>query len=370
MAHRVGIELLPYSCRVVEVRPTSGWLSRGDSARGDVRVAAVHEIPCAADTPGVCATEVRRVLGSHRKDARIAVWGLRSTHQVFQLPNADAGDLVILARREARQKDRGPAPAGSGFVADAVLTGEHGHGGRRDVGYVSVPPAELQARLQPFLDAGVTFASVVTPAVAHARIVQRRWGHAGAPATAVLAVNASATAITIVRGGVVLFARELPWGFDTDRAAGGAVDVAPFAGRLASELRRSIVFLSQQSKVEVSHLLVCGDMPDLRVLTAPLQQDTNLQVETLDTADDADAAVLGASPAEQRTRAAALRTAWALAARCRRVDVPSASRRGLSAAGRVVRSAGTAPARGRHPRRHDARGRGLGRNRVAGGGLP
>jgi Tfp pilus assembly protein PilN len=254
------------------------------------------------------------VLGRRRGDVRIAIWGLRGTHQAFQLPDADAGDLVVLARREARQKDRTWTPAVGGLVADAVLTGEHGHGGLRNVGYVSVPPGELQARLQPFLDAGITFASVVTPAVAHAQIVRRRWGHAGAPATAVLAVNANATAITIVRGGVVLFARELPWGFETDRAAGGVIDAPSCAGRLASELRRSIVFLSQQSKTEVSHLLVCGEMPDLRVLTAPLQQDTNLQVETLDTADDADAAVMGVSPTEQRTRAATLRTAWTLAA--------------------------------------------------------
>lgn len=276
---------------------------------------AVHEIPYAADAPGVCATDLRRVLGRRRREVRMVAWGMRGSHQAFELPNADAADLLVLARREARSTEGGDSGIGfAGSVADAVLPGDRTPSGRREVGYVSVPTSDVLARLQPFIDAGLTVSSIVTPAVAHARLAARRWGHAGAPTTAVIAINGRATAVTIVRHGVTLLARELPWGFETDRTPGPALDLPACAARLASELRRSIVFLSQRTPVDVSHVLLCGDMPELRNLTAPLQQETGFAVEVLDTTDDADAATFGGSPSEQRQRSAAMRVAWTLAA--------------------------------------------------------
>jgi Tfp pilus assembly PilM family ATPase len=310
MANHIGLELLPDTCRVVEVHPSGGWFSRNRSGDGPTRVKAFHEIPYSPESPGACASELRRLLGSKGRDLRMAVWGLRSTHQVFALPQADVADLEMVARREARSKAAGAA-ASVGPTADGVTVGGHMDGGKVEVGYVSVPPSDVQARIQPFIQAGLGVASVVTPAVAHAALVRQRWGQFSDAGTAVLSVNARVTAMTVVRGGVVLFTRELPWGHQGDR--GASFDAAAFASQLAAELRRSLVFLKQQSKVDVGHVLVCGDLPDLRALTGPLMHELNVEVETLDSLDGFDVGHLPEPADEFRSRIGALRTAWAMA---------------------------------------------------------
>lgn len=309
MANRIGVELLPDTCRVVEVQTSSGWFGRKPATAGPSRVKAFYELPYSPDNPGACAAELRRVLGSRGRDLRVAVWGLRSSHQVFNLPNAGVAELEAMARREARTRATGAA--GAVPAADGVMSGEHVDAGRREVGYVSVSPVEVQARVQAFENAGLGLSSVTTPAVAHVGLVRQRWGQFGDTATAVLAVNARATAMTVVRGGVVLFTREMPWGYQTERASG--FDPAAFAAQLASELRRSLVFLKQQTRADVGHVLVCGDLPDLRALTGPLMHELNVEVETLDSLEAFDVAHLPEPADEFRARIGALRTAWVLA---------------------------------------------------------
>jgi len=135
-----------------------------------------------------------------------------------------------------------------------------------------VSAEDLRARLQPLLDAGVKVESVTTPAVAHASLVRQRRALLPDGVVAVLSVNAHATAITVVQGNVVLFARELPWGDQTGRLGDeqDGASRAAFASRVAAELRRSLIYLRQSQKVDVSRVLVCGDLPDLRSLTGPL----------------------------------------------------------------------------------------------------
>ncbi len=313
MAYRTGIELLPDVCRVVGVQTGGGWFGRGRRRNGASRVASFHEIPYSPDYPGPCAAELRRVLGNRRRDLRVAIWGLRTNHQVLYLPPADRAELEQMARREARAAAAAGAPSGAG--ADGVMVGDHRDGARLEVGYVSVPTAEVEGRIAPFVGAGLSFESVVSPAVAHAYLVRQRWGQFGDAVTAVLSVNARATAMTVVRSGVVLFTREMPWGHETERADRGFVfDAASFAGQLAAELRRSLVFLKQQARVDVGHILVCGDLPDLRALTGPLMHELSVEVETLDSLEGFDITHLP-EPADQfRARIGALRTAWALAA--------------------------------------------------------
>ena len=152
--------------------------------------------------------------------------------------------------------------------------------------------------------------------MAHAAVVRQRRASLPDAVTAVLSVNARATALTILRGSVVLVARELPWGHETERAeqAGAGIDPNRFARNLASELRRSFVCLRQTHKAEVTHVLVCGDVPDMRSLTGPLMHELGVEVETLDAIEDFDLSRIPDSADEFRSRLAALRTAWALAA--------------------------------------------------------
>jgi len=310
MANRTGIEFLPYVCRIVEVQAGGGLFGRG-KGRGASRVKSFREIPYSASSPGLLTEELRQIKGLARR-ASVAVWGLKSRHEAFLLPPAAPADLEVVARREAKVM---AGPGASAQVADGIVIGELREAGRREVGYVSVQPDEMRARLQLLVDAGFVIERAVTPAVAHAMLVRQRWASFPDAVTAVLSVNGRATALTIMRGSVILFARELPWGHETDRAeaAGTSLDASRFAATLASELRRSFVYLQQNSKVDVTHLLVCGDVPDMRSLTGPLMSELGVDVETLDALDGIDLSRLPDSADEFRERLGALRTAWALA---------------------------------------------------------
>ena len=310
MANRTGIELLPYVCRIVEVQAGGGLFGRG-KGRGASRVRHFREIPYSPGSPGLLTAELRQIKGLERH-ASVAVWGLKSRHEAFLLPPAAPADLEAVARREAKPA---AVPGASGQMSDGIVVGELREGGRREVGYVSVQPDELRSRLQPLVDAGFVVERAVTPALAHACLVRQRSAAFPDAVTAVLSVNGRSTALTIVRGGVVLFARELPWGHETERAeqSGTSLDVSRFAANLASELRRSFVYLKQHTKADVSHVLVGGDVPDMRALTGPLMSELSVEVETLDALDGLDLSRLPDSADQFRERLAALRTAWALA---------------------------------------------------------
>jgi len=310
MANRTAIELLPSVCRIVEVQAGGGLFGRG-KGREASRVKSFREIPYSQSSPGLLTEELRQIKGLARR-ASVAVWGLKSRHEAFLLPPAAPADLEAVARREAKAV---AGPGASAQVADGIVIGELREAGRREVGYVSVQPDQMRSRLQPLVDAGFVIERAVTPAVAHAWLVRQRSASFPDAVTAVLSVNARATALTIMRGSVILFARELPWGYETDRAeaAGTSLDASRFAANLASELGRSFVYLQQHSKVEVTHVLVCGDVPDMRSLTGPLMSELGVDVETLDALDGIDLSLLRDSADQFRERLGALRTAWALA---------------------------------------------------------
>jgi Tfp pilus assembly PilM family ATPase len=311
MANRTGIELLPYVCRIVEVKTGTSVFGRGPSAGPRVRV--FHEIPYSAANLGSLTADLRQVMKGLERRAAVAVWGLRSTHQALLLPPAAApADLEAMARREIRTASGNTASDPS---ADGIMIGELRAEGRREVGYVSVPSEEMNARLRPLVDAGFVIETAVTPAVAHASIVRQRRASLPDAITAVLSINGRATALTVLRGTVVLFARELPWGDETEQAehAASGVLATTFAARLASELRRSLVYLKQSHRVDVTRVLVCGDVPDVRALTGPLMRELDVEVETLDLPDDLDVSRLQEPADRFSARLGAWRTALALA---------------------------------------------------------
>ena len=310
MANRTGIELLPHACRIVEVASRARLSGGGRPA--DLRVRAFREIPYSPADPESLTAELRKALKGLEHRASVAVWGLRSMHQALLLPPAASADLEAIARREARTAGGGlPAPP----VADAVVAGAL-RGGRRQTGYVAVSAEELRARIQPVIDAGVKVESAVTPALAHASLVKQRRALLPDAVVAVLSVNVQSTAITVVHGNVVLFARELPWGGQA-KGEDGELEGASRAvveSRIADELRRSLVYVRQSQKVDVSCLLVCGDLSDIRSLTGPLVNELALDVETLDVGGDLDLSKLPEPSDRFRSRLGAWRTVLALAA--------------------------------------------------------
>lgn len=197
-----------------------------------------------------------------------------------------------------------------GNPRDAVTGGR-----RREVCYVSAPADEVRLRLQPLLDAGLNIEGVLTPALAMACLARLRSGASPDGVTAVVAVNGDTTGLTVVRDGLVLFSREMPWGHETERAGntGRILDPNQFAEKLGSELRRSFLFVKQNFKVDVEQVSLCGDLPDMRTVTAPLIDLLNVEVETLDSMEGFDLSKLPEPVDEFRSRAAELRIAWATA---------------------------------------------------------
>src|SRR5207253_3163853 len=109
-----------------------------------------------------------------------------------------------------------------------------------------------------------------------------------------------------------LYAKEMHWGFAESPVGvaivGGREDLA---NRLGSELKRSFLYLKQFWEENVSQVLLCGDMPEIRLLTAPLIERLNIEVETLDSLDGIDTGELP-EPADQfAEQVASLRLATA-----------------------------------------------------------
>jgi hypothetical protein len=85
------------------------------------------------------------------------------------------------------------------------------------------------------------------------------------------------------------------------------------ADRLSVELRRSFLYVKQYWEPDVTQLLLCGDMPEIRSLTAPLIDRLGIEVETLDTLEGIDPMKLPEPADRFSDQVAAFRLASAIA---------------------------------------------------------
>lgn len=311
MSRRVGIEIAPSHCRVVEVETGGGWQRRSVVATSRIRTFV--SIPYGTSNPVGLAAALRPLL-KHRafpRRAAVAVWGLRSSHQYLLVPPADPADLVDLGRREARRT--APTTVVDADPADGVLVGNMrevpGAGGQREVTYVSSSANDVRNKIQPLVDAGVQVDAVVTPAVALACVARLRTATPDA-VVAYVAVESDVTCLSVVRNGVILFGREIGWGYAGERQS----DRDQFAAKLAAELRRSFTYVKQSFRADVRHIVVAGGFPEPRALTAPLMDAVGVDVEVLDSLEGVDVTALPQPADEFRGKVAELRMAWALAA--------------------------------------------------------
>jgi hypothetical protein len=307
MATRTSIELHADGCRLAEVYLSAG--RRADA--GEARVRAFGAVSALPDSPalseGLAGQRSRAKLG---RRTWVTIWGLRSAQQFLRLPPAKPADLEVLAAREARkdiatlETDGDRASVGV-MVGGEVTVGTHR---RREVSLVALSTGEIRKRIQPIVDAGFVVEGVLTPALALTAVARAERGTAPGSAGAYVALTAKATCVAIVRDGLLLFARELPWGYDAEPAAGAV------SARLASELRRSVLFFKQTFRASVDRVVVCGDMPELRALTAPLGEAMSLPVQAADSLAGLDAASIPEPAAQFRAEVAALRLAIATGA--------------------------------------------------------
>jgi Tfp pilus assembly PilM family ATPase len=340
---RTGIDLSSIRCNVVDAE-LSGRRRRGEATAFRVRnFASITHL----DNTDTLTTELKALAarGSFPRRAWVNLWDVRSSHQYLLMPSGPESEL------ESRVRRHGASVLGMSDLDVTVsmsiggTRGEPGHHPKREVSFFAAGSDDIRVRLRPIVEAGFVVEGVTTPCGALWSQARLRRASLPGEVHAHVALGVSQSALGIFGDGNLLYARDLDWGYAPPSAETPPQDREMLAGRLAAELRRSFLYLKQYWEPEVSQVLLCGDMPEVRSLTAPLIERLNIEVETLDTLEGIDASSLPEGFAE---RASTLRLASSIAVEPPPVNLlpveVTASR--TSRSGRRIVAAGTAAAVG------------------------
>lgn len=308
MGARVGIELSPVACRLVELEGPDVVTGRPPATR--VRSYAVLP-PSGPETD-------RRFASIGRRPVAVVVWGVRSDHRQVVVSNGSYEKM----RAEALASTRAAGVDTRGAIADIAAASTAIKGANRQPVVLALAHADdVSAAVRPLVEARVRIRSVITPADALLGLARSRQAFAVPGGIEVyVALDGTVTCVALVRDGSLLGARELPWGYE-DAAGVPAVphDAAVFprrddlAARLVDELAEFLATVGAESDA-VTQVSICGGLPDLRTMTVPLMERLDVEVETLDSLFGIDVEHLPEPPDEFRERAAELRLAWAAAA--------------------------------------------------------
>jgi len=189
---------------------------------------------------------------------------------------------------------------------------------RRLVLAAAAPTAEVSAALAPLVSAGLKVRSVLTPAAALQALAHLRAmtlaAETAATTEACIALDETATCLAIVRGGNLVAARDLAWGF-LDEFANFQIprERADIAGRLADDLGAFLASIGLARRA-LSYVWIMGGLPELRSMAATLTGLIDVEVEALDSLFNIEEDRLPEPGDQFRERAAELRLAWAAAA--------------------------------------------------------
>ncbi len=290
MPARIGIEISPVACRIVQLERT------GEDV--DTIVQSFSR------TSGADEATLAPYKGQH---AAIVVWGLHGDHRQAVVT---VGSYQRM-RREAVNAARQAGIDTRQMLADiAPITAAKDATRRRPVVIALARTSDVAAALRPFTTARVRVRSIVTPALALMSLARlRRRLIAPGMAEAYVALEETTTAIALMRDGALIAARELDWGFQDGQ------------GRLRP---RDEVSLQLGAAIEeffgdcgarpsaVAQVCICGGMPEMRNMTLAIMERLDVEVEPLDSLFDIDEARLPSD--DLRDRAGELRLAWAVAA--------------------------------------------------------
>ena len=302
MATRIGIELSPVDCRIVEIDTAGG---RG----GADAVTSIRSLSVSPKAIGETRSQLARLRGC---EAAVVAWGLRGDHRQAVV-RADRYDAM---RSEAITSLGSAGVDTRGVAADIAPAGPRvNDGARRPVVMAVASRKDIAEALRPLKEAGIRIRSVVTPASALCSIARmRRKGGAPTGVEAYLALEETATCIALVRDCALLAARELPWGYVQEQEPfGERVPRDKIAIRLAGELTEFLASAGVKAS-SVTTVNICGTLPDLRSMTAPMMELLEVEVEPLDSMFGVDSGSLSEAAAEFRERGVELRLAWAVAA--------------------------------------------------------
>src|SRR6185503_20276847 len=161
MTARLGIELSPSACRIVEIDGQPAWARRASQTR----VRSFHVIAASS-------ADMRAKLESlRRRTAVVIVWNTPSEHRQVVV----TGGSYESMRAEALTALSGTGLATQDGVADIMpVAGRPRRGVRQPVVVALASAPELAAALQPLRDAGIRVRSVMTPAIALQSLARQR----------------------------------------------------------------------------------------------------------------------------------------------------------------------------------------------------
>ncbi len=274
--------------------------------RGQTRVRSFAVLPPSG-------RELRARLESlRRRQAAVVVWGGRAEHRQVMVT---AGSYEAM-RAEALASLAAAGLRTSGAWADiAPATPADDRAARRPVVVSMVSASEVSEALQPLRDAGLWLRTVTTPAIALSALARMRQPLAVPGAIeSYVAFDEQATCIALVRNGVLLAARDLPWGHVDENYAHRDPRSREDITALLADAIGGFVAEIGGSPADIGQVCVCGGLSDLRTMSTALMERLDVEVEPLDSLFGIDAAHLPAPADEFRERAAELRLAWAAAA--------------------------------------------------------
>ena len=341
---RTGIDLSPIRCNVVDAE-SSGRRRRAEPT--PFRVHNFASIPQLDNTEALTSELKALAAGaSFPRRAWVNLWDVRSSHQYLLLPSGSDAELESRARRH------GASILGMNDRDVTVSTliggsrGEPGHHPKREVSFFAAGSEDIRARLKPIVDAGFLVEGVTTPCGALWSQARLRSPLLPGQVHAHVVLGVSQSALGIFTDASLLYARDLDWGYAAPSSGTTtAQDRETLADRLSMELRRSFLYLNQYWEQDVSQVMLCGDMPEIRSLTAPMIERLNIEVETLDTLEGIQESTLPEGFAE---RASTFRLASSVAVEPPPVNLLpiEVTARRTNEAGRMIVAGGTAAAVG------------------------
>lgn len=225
----LGIELEPARCVLVAVEDRR--------AVDGVLHAAAHHVVKYQD-PVRLAAELRRLRVRHRlpREARVVIW-----------PGAGDPGVIPVDNPGAQ----------TGFRPDVW---------------------QLRERLRPIVRAGFRVTAALAPAEAASVLA----GLGAASPAAVLVIAPHGGSLAVTTGGDTVFAREIAWKFAPPGRDAALVDRYAFAAQVVPLVAHAIRMVRERYAARVERLVLCGSAPALRLLAAPLIEELDLEVETLD----------------------------------------------------------------------------------------
>lgn len=330
---------------VVDAGTSSRWKKQGE--RTLLRVHNFATLGATADSAQALTAELKLLADSQAFSRRawVTLWDVRSSHQYLLLPAGRRKEVETIAKQHGASVFGLDPRSISVGIAEGPAPQPDGPQ-KIQVSFFAAASEDIQRRLRPIQDAGFVVEGVTTPCGAlWAQARLRRTAMPG-EVHAYVALGAALSALVIVSNGFLLYARELHWGYG-ESPVGPPVPLSreDLAARLSAELKRSFLYLKQYWEGDVSQVILCGEMPEIRSLTAPLIERLNVEVETLDSLDGIDTTALPEPADRFADQIASLRLACAIAAEPPPVNlvpvqitVERASRRGqiVFAAGAAV----------------------------------